>query len=295
MVAQAKLLRVLRLIGLLKSRARSISELAKMLDTTQRTVYRYLELLEETGFIIDKDWHNKYFIHTSEKEQTETLNFSTEESAFLQNLIRGGAGNNPIKDSLLKKLFLNSDLGNVSDELMKARLGKLVNSLSEAIKDEKQVILKNYHSAHSGEVRDRLVEPIGFNQSYDTLIAFEVNDLQNKSFKIERIGEIQILDSVYKHPDQHEIPQTDIFGMSSGKTEEVSLKLTLRAFLLMREEYPLALPYLSKEDESHFFNGPVRGYAGVSRFIIGLMNDVDVIAPDSLRKYLNELMRSKTF
>jgi predicted DNA-binding transcriptional regulator YafY len=295
MVAQAKLLRVLKLIGLLKSRSRSITELAKVLDTTQRTVYRYLELLEEVGFIIDKDWHNKYFIHTSEKEQNETLNFSAEESTFLQNLIRGGSGNNPIKDSLLKKLFLHSDLGDVSDELMKARLGKLVNALSEAIKDEKQVILKNYHSAHSGEVRDRLVEPIGFNKTYDTLIAFEVNDLQNKSFKIERIGDIQELKHTFKHQNQHEIPQSDMFGMSSGKIDEVSLRLSLRAYLLMREEYPQAVPYLQKEEDAYYFNGPVRGYSGISRFIVGLMNDVDVIKPESLKKYLNDLLESKKF
>jgi len=295
MVAQAKILRVLRLIAILKSRPRSIDELSKMLDTTSRTAYRYLELLEEVGFIIDKDWHNKYFIHTSEKEQSEALNFSAEESTFLQNLIRGGSGNSPIKETLMKKLFLHSDQGNVSNELMKARLGKIVNQISEAIKDERQIVLKNYHSAHSGEVRDRLVEAVGFNTNYDTLIAYEVNDSANKSFKIERIGEVQTLKSLYKHKEKHEIPKADIFGISSGSSVEVTLKLTLRAYLLMREEYPMAVPYLKKDEEEYYFIGPVRGFKGVSRFVIGLMNEVEVLKPKDLKDYLNKILDSKRF
>ena len=63
----------------------------------------------------------------------------------------------------------------------------------------------------------------------------------------------------------------------------------------MREENPLAVPYLFKEEDAYYFNGPVRGYSGVSRFIIGLMNDVEVIETESLREYLNGLMKSKQF
>jgi len=72
MVAQQKLLRVLRLITLLKSRSKTIAELAESMETTTRTIYRYLDLLEEVGFLIDKDWNGRYFIHTArDKEETK--------------------------------------------------------------------------------------------------------------------------------------------------------------------------------------------------------------------------------
>lgn len=295
MIAQAKLLRVLKLIALLKSKSKSIDELANSLETTPRTIYRYIDLLEEVGFIVDKDWHNRYFIHTTEEEQKDTLAFTAEEAHLIQDLVRGGFGKNPMKDSILKKLFVHSDLDHLSSSLLKARLGKLVNQLGDALKYEQQVVLKNYHSAHSGEIRDRLVEPIGFSQNYDTLVAFEVHDRKNKSFKIERIGEVQTLNKGFKHQKLHKMPQSDIFGISSGDTVEVILKMSLRAYLLMREEYPLSVSYLTKDDDAYVFKGPVKGFSGISRFILGLLQEIEVIGPESLKHYLNKILQDKKF
>lgn len=64
MVAQAKLLRLLKIISLLSSKQRySITKLSQVLTLSERSIYRYVELLEETGFIIDKDFNGNYFIH----------------------------------------------------------------------------------------------------------------------------------------------------------------------------------------------------------------------------------------
>ena len=77
-IPQAKILRVFQLIGLLKTGGRTVSQLADQLDTTTRTMYRYFKLLGELGFVIDQDFHNKYFIHREEGENPEDR-FSIEE------------------------------------------------------------------------------------------------------------------------------------------------------------------------------------------------------------------------
>ena len=60
---QHKILRVLQLITLLKKEpAKSIRFLSRILDSTDRTVYRYLDLVKELGFELQKDQNNKFKI-----------------------------------------------------------------------------------------------------------------------------------------------------------------------------------------------------------------------------------------
>ena len=63
MLNQHKILRVLQLIALLKkSPAKSIKNLASILSNTDRTIYRYLDLIKDLGFDLQRDAYNKYFI-----------------------------------------------------------------------------------------------------------------------------------------------------------------------------------------------------------------------------------------
>ncbi|NNF35231.1 MAG: HTH domain-containing protein, partial [Saprospiraceae bacterium] len=104
MLEQAKILRVFKLIGLLKSRPRNIDMLAGELETTSRTVYRYIKLLDELGFIVDKDWHNQYFIHQSQDEEDKNLYFTEVEAILMKELISSSLSHHPLQESLQKKL-----------------------------------------------------------------------------------------------------------------------------------------------------------------------------------------------
>lgn len=263
MIAQYKLLRVLKLIGLLKSRSKSISQLADSLETTTRTIYRYLELLEEVGFIVDKDFHNRYFIHT--EEQAQETEFTNEEAILVKELIQSGARGHPLQDTLLKKLYLNSDLKTISQNLLKARLGILVDRLGQAMREERLVVLRNYHSANSDQINDRKVEPIYLTPNFDAVVSLDQADQKNKHFKLERIGEVVILDQPHKYQHLHQKIQTDIFGMTAEREIWVSLKMNLRAYLLMREEVPLSVPFLKKEGDTYSFYGPVGSFEGIAR------------------------------
>jgi predicted DNA-binding transcriptional regulator YafY len=69
MLNQHKILRVLQLIAYLQeSQHKSIQQLSSFLETTERTVYRYLDLLRECGFNLHKDAGQRYFI---EKEDAD--------------------------------------------------------------------------------------------------------------------------------------------------------------------------------------------------------------------------------
>ena len=75
MLNQHKILRVLQLITYLQEAPhKSVQQLASFLDTTERTVYRYLDLLRECGFNLHKDAGQRFFI---EKEDNDPISISS--------------------------------------------------------------------------------------------------------------------------------------------------------------------------------------------------------------------------
>lgn len=60
---QNRIFRVLQLIAILqKAPAKTIRNLSTHLDNTERTTYRYLDLIKNLGFDLQKNSFNKYFI-----------------------------------------------------------------------------------------------------------------------------------------------------------------------------------------------------------------------------------------
>lgn len=284
-IPQAKLLRLFQIIAVLKTGHWTIRQLAERFDTSDRTIYRYLKLLEEVDFILEKDFDNRYFIITSEDDPSQSQ-FSVEETRLIKKLIVAGANDNPLKNILLKKLSLNSEIDSMPRLFLKARVGKIVEELAEAIKSKSQVVLRNYHSANSNEIRDRLVEPIHFGDNYQSIVALDTQDKICKQFKLDRISEVIIHDKTFQFESLHQKNQSDIFGMTGDSNTWITLTLSMRAYLLLREEYPLSIPYIEKKQDSYLFHGPVSNFEGASRFILGLLDEIRIDQPQSLHDFV---------
>jgi proteasome accessory factor C len=79
MLNQRKILRVLQFISFLEQRPpKAVNQLAEMLETTERTVYRYLDLIRECGFDLHRDKHNRFFIHNY---TVQGIRFTTEKAS----------------------------------------------------------------------------------------------------------------------------------------------------------------------------------------------------------------------
>lgn len=106
--AQPHLLRLLKFIRLLADRpGRTVSQFARTLETSERTVYRYLDTLEELGYLIDKDIHERYFLF--EADATRRPAFTADESALVDRLLSSLPAELPLMDSIRRKLSLTSD------------------------------------------------------------------------------------------------------------------------------------------------------------------------------------------
>jgi predicted DNA-binding transcriptional regulator YafY len=280
MLNQHKILRVLQLISLLQQTPpKSVQHLASILDTTHRTAYRYLDLLRELGFDLQRDHNNKYFI--IHNDEIAPVHFNPDETEFLRQLILTSGKDSQLKDAVLKKIYLSSETTIIGNHLLKAHLGKIVEDLCEAIICKLQVKLKNYHSLNGETISDRIVEPLAFTDNYSSLIAYEIGSKKNKYFNIQRISNVEILDKSWDHTDKHQIELPDAFGFAPGtETFAIHLELSMKAFILLKEEYPLSSPHLKPIPKSNKYElkMEVNSLKPIERFIKGLKDEVEIIS-----------------
>ena len=276
MYNQHKILRVFQLINLLKSKpAKSIRTFAKILEIDSRIVYRYFDLVHALGFQLEKDSFNRFCLLSGNIE--EGFMFTAEESVWLKELISTLGNGHPLRDGLLKKIYVNSEIKIQGQQLFKAHLSKLVEQANQAIQTKQQVLLIKYYSANSQNIEDRLVEPIHFTDNYQHLVAYEVASETIKHFHIERITEIKLLEKPFQFAVKHRISETDVFGFGkSDQLHKIDLYLGLRAFVFLKEEYPLTIPFLKyiKKRDQYRLQVSVNNLAPVHRFVNGLVGEV---------------------
>ncbi len=298
---QPKIERVLRLMMLLTANNRyTIEELSEKLDTSPRTIYRYIDTFKESGFYVTKngpyfrlDKKSRYF-----KDISQLIHFTEEEAYILNSAIESIDPTNAIKQNLKAKLASVYDYKMLAECVVKGQNARNVNSIIEAIEEKRQIILRDYTSAHSKKVSDRLVEPLSFTTNYIQVWAYEVLSGKNKLFKLSRIGSVDVLENGWEHEGEHKEGLMDIFRINSFEQIPVKLKLGLRAASLLVEEYPLGEKYLYPiaDDPYHFIlDTNICGYEGVGRFILGLLDDIEIIEGEGLKDFLRERMSLAKF
>ncbi len=61
--SHSRLVKLLTILECLRTGYRgSVAELAYKFETNERTMYRYLEIIDGAGIVMDKDFKGKYFI-----------------------------------------------------------------------------------------------------------------------------------------------------------------------------------------------------------------------------------------
>lgn len=287
---QPKIERVLRLMMMLTANNKyTIEELSEKLETSPRTIYRYLDTFKEAGFYVTKngpyfrlDKKSRYF-----KDISQLIHFTEEEAYILNSAIESIDPTNIIKQNLKAKLASVYDYKMLAECVVKGANARNVNSLIEAIEDKKQVVLRNYTSGHSKKISDRVVEPFSFTTNYINVWAYEKSSGLNKLFKISRIGSVDVQDNSWENEEKHHQGLMDIFRINSFEKIPVKLKLGLRGYSLLIEEYPLSEKYLKKLDNEHYILDTfVCGYEGIGRFVMGLFDDIEILEGDGLKEFL---------
>jgi predicted DNA-binding transcriptional regulator YafY len=285
-----RIVRLLKLMELLSSNVDyTIQELMDRLETSRRSVFRYIDSLKVAGFTMKKKGTSVHKLLTNschKIELSQLIHLSDEEAYLLHNLIGALTSDCQVAINLEKKLTALFDATSVTEIIGNKVIGENIMRLRQAMDEKKQVTLVGYESGNTMSISDRLVEPIKFSTNYTDVYAYEVATGITKVFKISRISQVEVTLTDWQHGDKHEIIETDCFRMAGKEDIPVTLKMTLKAKNLLIEEYPLSSKYISYDGKSWWFKGNVKDLAGVGRFVIGLADQIDVIDSPALINYL---------
>jgi len=290
MFNQNRIFRVFELINFLKAKpSKSMKTLVSLLDISERSVYRYLDLLAELGITVIKDEGGRYYLPAH--VDLLALPFTDQEVDFLIKLVQSAGNQHQLSHSVLQKIQHLSITSVGAENLFKAHLSQLIFNLYEAITQKQQVILKNYYSASSQVVSDRLVEPIAFTPNYESLVAYEIKTGENKYFKVERISDVKQTKVKFKFEENHKYYEPDIFGFQGTSMDKtIELDMSMRAYLILKEEFPLSKPFVEEMYGTgrFHFKAKVQSFLAPSRFVKGLEKDVVVLGSKPFIRFLQK-------
>ena len=303
MESQLKTERLLRLMQMLAGPVEyTIEELGEHLEMSERTIYRYLQTFEDVGFTVRRGTNVPRLITTNRPHLSidDLVCFSREEAALVNQLLDRLDAGNSLKAGLKQKLVAVCDQTPMARLLTNKGNSEKLNALSDAIHDRKQVVLRDYESGHSLTQRDRRIEPFAYTPNYIGIVGYEPESGMCKTFKINRIGSVELLPDGWEQEALHVEKPTDIFRMSADKPlERIRLSMTSLAKNLLLEEYPLSAAYIRElpgadggGKENWLLETDICSVFGAGRFVMGLADEVEVLEGDALRRYIGEVTKS---
>ena len=285
-----KIERILKLLIWLSSgRYYSLDEIGHRLDLSHRSVYRYVAAIRSVGLIVETE-DGGYRIRKIEgriKELSDLLHFSEEEAHILKDAINAVDDNNELKANLIRKLYSLYDFNRVADTVVHPDRLPVIRNLMKAIRGERQVVIRDYHSSHGKLIRDRLVEPFDLTANYTSVWAFDPESRKNKVFRTSRIRSVDITDNGWQFAAEHKKEPCDVFRVYGTEKLPTKLRLSLTAYNLIIEEFPLSAPFIRKiSDQEYLFEGWVTSWEGIGRFVMGLCSEVEVLSPKPFKIFL---------
>lgn len=276
---------------LIENHSYTIQDICKRMDLSRRNLYYYLEFFRDAGFIVE---HVKPYYRISKdspffRKLDATVHFTEDEAIAMRQILEQTGDQSLQVNRLKQKLDKLYDLEILNDVQLREQLGRNVSTLYTAVKSKLTVVLKNYSSPHSNTVKDRVVEPFLFMDGNREIRCYELESRMNKTFKLSRIGEVELLDLVWANEGKHKQMFTDVFMFSAEQQMTVTLRLRRLAMQVLCEEYPQAERFVEPDGEDHWrVVMPVCSYIGIGRFVLGLFEHIDVLGDDGFKTYLKE-------
>ncbi|MCF0236565.1 MAG: WYL domain-containing protein, partial [Bacteroidaceae bacterium] len=167
------------------------------------------------------------------------------------------------------------------------QLGRNINAIFESIRQERIVMLKGYSSGQRREKTDRLVEAYAFLPGNKEVRCFELTSRMNKTFNLTRVDEVELLDAPWRFATEHRPITTDLFHFSGEARHRVVLRLGRLAHNLLLEEVPAAEDLLQAEEgDTWLLDAEYCSMKGVGRFVLGLLDDIEVVDSPDFVDYL---------
>lgn len=284
--------RQLKLLALLThNQTLTIAEISERLHLNRRSVYRYLDAFRQMGFVVVKDGA-VYRIDPGSpffSEITDRIHFTEDEAMTIHQLLHSVVDHSPQIRHLRAKLASLYHYEVLARHGVDAKIARNLSVLFDAVRQERTVVLRDYASPHSQNVSDRIVEPYLFLAENSEVRCYEVATGMNKTFKVGRARCIEMLDTFWAHKDRHAPFYTDLFHFSGEERYPVMLLMGKLSSSLLLEEYPASVDFMEEQtDGRQLLRVEVCSFKGIGRFVLGLLDDIEILDSPDFVSYLKE-------
>ena|SRR5690606_5716858 len=266
------------------SRGSTMKDLAVRLNISARSAYRYLEVLQNIGFIFEDNSDHVYKLIQSTQNKHLTISFTKQEMDFiLDQLPTDGENYKSIRD----KLYIHSDILTLPNKVQAAEFGRNIRLLDKAIQDKQRVILRGYSSAHSNHKEDYKIEPVQLDDNYQRLYAYDLEVRDMRQFKTERIELVERCDEDQWFTSGYlDKIKTDCFGWRLEEvTWKIELEMTRAAYLIFRDVHPVIEKDTREIAENTFLlSTTVASLLPVTSMILQMPGEIRVIKPRDLEE-----------
>ena len=288
MFNQHRIFRVFQLLSSLRAQPpKDKRYICQLLGTSERTIYRYFDLLKKAGFDLHVDSEGRYTLMGSDLAPYMIL--CDEEADYLTKILAQSPVGDPMAETIRTKLGLIGKTASAAEWVHHSKISRFIQVLTLSMTEKRQVVLKLYHSASSGTISNRLVEPVAFIDHYQSISAYEPSTGANKYFNLERMEDIELLDAPQCHDSAHEFRRPDVFGFAMTKpVNKIHINMALAPMLYVRRLYPMARPFIKEAGEAgrYEIQVPVGSYlvpAGLFRLF---PHQIEVLGDPGFRRYL---------
>lgn len=281
-----------RLIEVLaEERFLRVSQLVERTGLERRRVYRLLERFGDLGLTLERRGAAYRLSPDAPlmRKITERIHFGDSEIQTLAGLLGSITDNSPEVRQLREKVARLRDDNVFVPIHVDEHTRRNIETIFEAIRQERVAVLRNYRSNSGLPPKDRTVEPFQFLRGNRDVQCFEIESEYNKVFNLTRVEKVELTDRTWTHRTLHREAFTDLFHFIGTERIRVRLRLGVLSRNVLRDEYPEAEHHLSREDEHHWiFEDEVCSLLGIGRFVLGMSGDIDVIEPQALIDHLAE-------
>ena len=269
----------------------TVDEICERLSISRRNLYYYLHSLKDCGFQIYKHGHCYHIDRRSPflAHLFEMVQFTDDEAVTLRKLLDMAGDSNPVVQNLKSKLDRFYDFRILSDVSLRKKTAQMVNTLYTAIVHKQLVKIVDYSSPHSQTMSNRFVEPFLLMNNNNDVRCYEMATGQCKTFRLSRMGNVELIDLRWSHEEEHKQVFTDLFMFSGDEHETIRLRLGQLAHSIFLEEFPAGIRYLQPDGPHHWLLSlEVCDYRGIGRFVLGLYEDIEVLDSPAFQQYLDQ-------
>jgi len=295
-----KVINILKILNLIEQgKAPSVKTLSEVCEVSERSIYRYLNILYNIVPIVYDPKLGGYRLEN--EKALRVIPFEKKEIALLSSLMdllsKSGKDIYKTFKDIIEKIYIcqkDRESPSTTSEVFHfigsfRGESKWVDEIARAIIDSKQLMIK-YHAINTDEITERLIDPYGL-VFYDGLwFVYAYCHLREdyRLFATDRIKELEILKTGFLKPEGFSLRErlSHCWGIWEGEVKTVTVRFSkdIAPVIMRKEKWHPSEERKVFEDGSIELTFRVSGLQEIKWWIYSWIPHVEVIAPEELRK-----------